>query len=322
MQRKIKISVFIAFLSMMLINPARAEKYTFEQIAILEYGGADDQIGLVNEPEMERCGPNSFAVTERGDIYILDSVNQKVKIFSASGKLLRLQDIDFVASDLAVDDNGDMFLFDATRRVVEHIDVNGERQKSIQIDELARKAFSLQAIDGEVIFYTADQRATVLSQNLQGKTVLVETLALSSKKGMKGRNGKRFKTLRNSNRIGEIYILDADSKALNTITLPIENVASITFLGQDKDGNSYFQLEISEKDVQGVVLSVYCLDNDDHLQSVIENMPNNYFVWTAKLLQVDAKGNIFQVLPTEENVQINVWKRQADGIKSGIEKGK
>jgi hypothetical protein len=52
------------------------------------------------------------------------------------------------------------------------------------------------------------------------------------------------------------------------------------------------------------------LSESGEFHDAVENIQNNYFVWLGKMLQVDKKGNIYQVLPTENNVKINVWERQ------------
>jgi hypothetical protein len=42
---------------------------------------------------------------------------------------------------------------------------------------------------------------------------------------------------------------------------------------------------------------------------IIQNLPNDYYVWTAKLLQVSDSRDVYQALPTREAVQVNGWQR-------------
>jgi hypothetical protein len=127
---------------------------------------------------------------------------------------------------------------------------------------------------------------------------------------MKGSSGKYFSTfLQRPELKAGVFILSEEGEELDMINFPIKNVISISFLGEDQNYNSYFRFEIYDPNVKGVVLSVYYLDINRHLHSAAMNMPNNYFVWTSKLVQLDDMGNIYQVLPTKDNVQINVWTR-------------
>lgn len=281
-----------------------AGRYQYQQVTTLQYGSADDQIGLIIEDNMPPSGPESFWVDNAGFIYVCDSVNKQVKKINPAGKIMAQKAVDFSANDIAVDNSGNIFLFDRSRRVIQQFSADGKTDEIDISKELNDTAFGLKIVDDELVFETGCQSQVQLTEN--------KTLKSNGdvKNGIKGNNGKRFNVLRNMERKGEIDVTDENGNVLDLLVLPVDNVASIVFLGQDKKGNSYFQVEISKQDIQGVSLNVYCLNSDGDIDSVIADIPNNYYVWTAKLLQLGKNGDIYQVLPTEDNVQVNVWKRK------------
>jgi hypothetical protein len=288
----------------------KGASYTLTQLAVFPYGSSEGQIGLFQAPEMAPSGPESFWVDGQGQIYICDSVNEQVKKLSPAGKLIGQQAIGFAGNDLAVDDNGEMFVLDRSRWVVEQIGANGQQHGVLQLErQQVETAFNLRVAGGQVLLGSVQQSEAVLGQLQAGKTVLRSAIAAATPgSGVKGLTEQRFRTLRNPRHRAEIDVLDSSEEVLDRLLLPVERVASVVFLGEDKAGNSYFQLETSDSD-RGVKLSVYCLDKARNLDTVIENLPNDYYVWTAKLLQVSDSGDVYQVLPTREAVQVNVWQR-------------
>ena len=313
MGKNFVVTLFVSFIVVMYFEYSWATNYFYKQICVLEYGSEIDEIGLINEHEMEPIGPRSFWVNNKGQIYILDSVNQRIKILSDYGKLLGHHNINFMGSELVVDDNGDMFVFDPARSAVEQVDQSGKNLGAIKIDSRGKVPHGLRILNGDVIFSLTDRKATqtiALTNKIKGKSKLIEPFTILDHDGMKGFANKYFNTfLQRSKRKAGVFIFDKDNEELDLINFPIENVSSIRFINEDQNNNSYFRFEISDPNVKGVELSVYYLGAKREFHSAVINMPNNYFVWTSKLVQVDEKGNIYQVLPTENNVQINKWTR-------------
>ncbi len=285
--------------------------YALRQIAVLSYGSGDVELGLFEAPEIGANGPESFWIDDAGQIHVCDSVNQKVKTFSPAGALVGQTPLGFAGNDLAVDERGDVFVLDRARRVVEHISPAGEKRGAIHLERHhVDTAFTLRATADQVLLDSVMQKQAVLGEMHGGTMALRASVsAPTMRSGIAGRAERRFKTARNIDHQAEIDVFDQGNHVIDRLLLPLDNVASVVFLGEDRAGNNYYQLELSDRD-GGVSLSVYCLDQAGNLDSVIENIPNNYYVWTAKLLQVADSGDIYQMLPTDKAVELNVWERQ------------
>lgn len=291
---------------------AKQTFYIKHQIAVFPYGDGDAELGLLQAPEMGANGPESFWVEDSGQIYICDTVNQKIKKLSRTGELLDQISLDFAGNDLAVDSNGDMFVLDRARRLVEQVNGFGKKRGAIQLDRHhVETAYNLRVVKDRVLLSSVMQEEKVLGKMHSGKMALRMSVGAQTPivGGVVGRTERRFKTLRNERRQAEIDVFGKENQVLDSLLMPLENVASVVFLGEDRFGNSYYQLEVLESD-RSVSLNVYCLDKRGNIDSAIENIPNNYYVWTAKLLQVAASGDVYQVLPTEDGVEVNVWERQ------------
>ncbi len=285
--------------------------YAFEQLALLHYGSADGEIGYVEGPEMAPSGPESFWVDDDGHVFICDSINQRIQQLSPAGRVLGHRDIGFSGNDLAVDRNGEMFVLDRSRRLVEQIGARGERRGAIPLSQRhVDTAFNLRVVNDQVRLASVMQDEAVLGRMQSGTMALLgKPEAPASIPGLSGRSQQRFATIRSPHRSADIDVYTDRAETVDKLRLPVEDVASVVFLGEDDAGNSYFQVETSEGH-SGVNLSVYGLDTRGDLSSMITNLPNDYYVWTAKLLQVDRHGDIYQMLPTSTAVEINVWRRR------------
>ncbi len=223
---------------------------------------------------------------------------------------------------MVVDDNGDIFVFDSTRNVIEHIDNEGKNQESIVVDTTGKSLYGLRIIDDDVVLITEDRKkmeTTVLSKRLQNKTMLTHPSKNSTTQYRISPSERCFRTFLNRpERQAGVFIWDKCGELINRFNFPIKDVLSVDFLREDKSGNSYFQFETRDPNatdkVRDILLSVYYLDSKGHFNTAVENIPNDYFVWLGKMLQVDDMGNIYQVLPTQDNVEINVWERQVNNL--------
>ncbi|MBN2020810.1 MAG: hypothetical protein JW749_11375 [Sedimentisphaerales bacterium] len=311
MSKKTTISIVI-ILVLFVANEAQAAKdgYILKRLARLEYGSGKDQIGLLDVPDIPRSGPESFWVNDKGEIYICDTVNASIKQFSPDGKFLNEYPMGFNCSDLAVGEEGNLFVLDRSRRLL-HQFTKDEKQAAVQLidRQLMERADILSFSGNKLVMISVEQEEHEIGEFKDGKFLLLERTNSQGKKGIMGRKQTRFLTIKTHSKRGEIGILGKEGEIQKKITLPVEQVASIVFLGQDDKGNFYIQVERTKAEGIGINLSVYCLDSEGSVDSVIENIPNNYLVWTAKLLQVNANGDIYQVLPIREGVEINVWMR-------------
>lgn len=80
----------------------------------LGWGTSNGQVGMVGGDESQRIGPQALDVTDEGNIYLLDQMNQRVQVFSPSGSLLAVQTIPVgPLGDLVLeDDDSSYFVLD------------------------------------------------------------------------------------------------------------------------------------------------------------------------------------------------------------------
>lgn len=98
----------------------------------------------------------------------------------------------------------------------------------------------------------------------------------------------------------------------DTIPVSVERLASVAFLGAARSGDIYLQVEQVRPGGVGVDLGVLVLNPAGIMVDKIEFIPNPYANWTSRLLQVDSRGDVCQMLPSPEAVELNRWCRKME----------
>jgi hypothetical protein len=89
--------------------------------------------------------------------------------------------------------------------------------------------------------------------------------------------------------------------------IPIMGVVSAEWLGNDKNGNIYVQVERATGETS-IELLVLKFDKDGKLLETLTIPENNYYLWTSRLLYVDSDGRVYQMLPQKEIMKIYIWE--------------
>lgn len=297
--------------------------YNFINISHIDYGFNDEQIGLFLESGVPPIGPESFWVDDNGRVYVCDTANKKIKLFSAKGEFIDQVSVDFKCNDVAVDDQNNIFVMDSSRKLI-HCFSMKQLLSVIAVDKsLISNANLLNISDGKLEIITNEQERYLVCEPEQFSLLDAEKNNGDSndkvilRKPVIRKNKSRLSLKRTNDLKLEITFLDNDSNSRKTTgkktsgktVLPISDVVSSTFLGSDRAGNCYIQVEQMSESGYGVNLCVYVLNPEGKTDYVIDKIPNNYRAYTAKLLQVNGQGDIYQLLPTEQGVEINCWKR-------------
>jgi len=316
-------SVVISSLAWGTLGKKSENLYNFINIGHLDYGSNDDQIGILLEPGVPPAGPESFWVDDKGRVYVCDTTNKKIKLFSAQGKFVDQVSVNFKCNDVAVDDQNNIFVMDRARKLI-HCFSMKESLSVMAVDKsLISNTNLLNISDGKLELITNDQERYLMSGPEQIGFLAAEKNNGNSndkvilRKPIVRKNNFKLSLKRTENRKAEITFLDNDSnsnkasrkKTSNKTVLPVSDVVSSIFLGSDQAGNCYIQIEQMGSSDSNVNLCVYVLNPDGKTDYVIDKIPNNYWTYTAKLLQVNGKGDIYQLLPTEQGIEINYWKR-------------
>lgn len=276
--------------------------HSFTQLAALSYGASKNQVGFRSGEEIERGGPESFWVTEDGGIYILDTVNSKIKKMNAEGTIQDEFAIEHSGNDIAVDEDT-IYVFERRSSTVNFYGLNGEPKGAILTGESLGVPHYFKFTGGKLVMVNTNQDEYLVSdEKVEFGQALNDGRKVKTERTEKG-EGLIIKKMEISSALGIRLTTD-------TIVLPVQNVASINLIGEDAAGDLYIQVETDSAEGAGVDLSVYCYNSSGALKSVIEDIPNEYYAWTAKLLQVTGAGDIYQLLPAADGVKVNVWKKK------------
>jgi len=281
-------------------------RFVRDSLGRIAYGDKQGEIGRINIPGTERQGPTSFAVSDGGDIYICDTVNRRVQVYGADGNMKQSIPAGGSPSDISVSESGEIFLLDEEKSSILRYAPKGERLADIPIPPaLLRATESFRTFGDRLMLRTRDGDEYEVDQGGEGKDGYVKGPF----------RGSRITTERSclvrklSGSSGEVTIIGPRGEVLDAIPVPIDRLASIVFLGRDEDMNIYLQIEQFRLDGPGVDLGVIQLNPAGILLNRIENIPNPYANWTVRLLQVNSNGDIYQMLPGPETVDLNRWSR-------------
>ena len=272
----------------------------------IAYGDGPDKIGRINLPEVERQGPQSFAVTRTGYIYLCDTVNKRVQVYGPDGKLKRSIAIKGSPTDIAVSESGDVYVLDEGRGMVLHFNQKGVQLADIPVSRaLLAQAESFRIVGDCLLLRTRDQEEYEITRKEDGERRAIK----GSSRGSRLTPDASCLVRKVSGSAGEMTIIGRGGEVLDTISVPVDRLASIVFLGRDDEMNLYLQVEQARPDGHGVDLSVLKLNPAGIILDKIKNLPNTYSNWTVRLLQVNDKGDIYQMLPGPEVVELNRWSR-------------
>jgi len=284
--------------------------YSFREIAHLRYGSGKMQVGLLCLPEVARAGPESFWADERG-VYICDTVNHRIQHVSPEGRLDSEMLLDFPCGDLAVAANGEFFVLDRSRRLLHHFGRDGERAGVFHLPkEIIENGIRLCFSGETLVMVTAEHEEYELARYCGMWTCGLPADRGGPTKGVAGAKGNRFLAIRLDGERGEVLVFDDGGNLKQRVPILARGLASIEFLGEDQQGNFYIQVERAIPPQSTTTLAVYCFDAQGAQIFILDKLPNAYQVWTTKLLQIDVRGNIYQVLPADDGVKVNAWIRQ------------
>ncbi|MDP8235379.1 MAG: hypothetical protein P9M08_03270 [Candidatus Erginobacter occultus] len=290
-----------------------ADGYTRKTVARLGYGAGPGEIGRINVPGTERQGPRSFAVDRDGKIYVCDTVNRKVSIFGPDGELIRTLAGIGLPTDIAVADSGDIYILDEEGGRIVHYRSSGSRGEDLAISPgLLGRTQSLETVGETLLLRTRDGRDYELAPPTPDSDGEVKISGPLPGARIDSRLFCRVRKV--SAEAAEVEMVGPGGEAVDLIPVPVERLASIAILGRDREGSLFLQVEQFRPEGPGVDLGVVRLNPGGIVLEKIEGIPAEYTSWTARLLQVDGNGDIIQMLPGPEAVELNRWSRNGAGM--------
>ncbi len=277
------------------------------------YGSGKGEVGTFDEGEGAFMGPKSFAVDDKGNILICDTVNSRIQIYSSGGKYLSTIPIvtEGIAEDIALDSFGFIYICDNTGRLFQY-DKNGNFVSEINIDKgLLKGGGTLHIVNNEINFYTCDY--STCGDIIIGRTSLNDGRVLVSKeigffkeKGKQGLSGKKYMTGLKRFEKGELEIRDGGNATLKSISFPLKDILSIKFLGEDGGENFFIKTE-RDDDNKKLIVEVHKFNaNGDYLNS-IQMQPSDIRFWSVKNYEVSKDGTIYEFLPEKDRLRFNIF---------------
>lgn len=295
------------------VQTTGGEKYKKGVTKDISYGREKESLGFFSIKDLPRRGPESFSNDAEGNLYICDTVNRRIQLFSPNGSYLYEISLrgGMEANDIAVDKFGNIYVYDDMQGELYQYDKKGEFLSTIVVDlKRWESRGPMHIIDDMIYMRSSDQEDIPIGRIVMGSLVppTADDLLQPPAKGIHGFSGRRYFVELVRMEKGIIKIIDKEGNITESIDLPLKGIVSLRFLQEDKKGNFYIQTE--RVDNAKIVLEVHKFSAyGTHLTTVL--IPeNDYSSWSVKLLSLDENGNIYQFLPAKAKGQINIFRKE------------
>jgi hypothetical protein len=303
------------FILVSILNAEPSNKETFRKAVTrdITYGRDKSDVGSMINKDHFREGPESFTNDEDGNVYICDTVNRSIKIFSSHGANLGEIALGqtMSASDMVVS-SGYLYLYDDPHGKLYQIDRSGNVLNTISVDSSRfRSRGPMHLVNNDIFMITSGQE-DILIGRIEANILVAPQEEKSSaplQKGIQGPSGKRYFIKIQRLKSGEIEVLNKAGELIKSIPVSLPGVVSMSFLREDSEGNFYLQSE--RIDNKNIVLEVHKFDADGTHLSEVSIPENDYSSWSVKLLSVDDHGNINQFVPKKDRGQLNIYHKDA-----------
>jgi hypothetical protein len=269
----------------------------------LPYGRGPGHLGLHYLTDQPPRGPESFSSDAEGNLYLCDTVNQKISIWSPRRRSFTEFSLstEISPNDIALDSRGQIYVFDALKGKLHQIDKSGNVLTSVAADDSHRRVRGPIHVVGDLIYMAGGDQEDILIGKIDNgilNSPAIEATSTLPGRGIHGASGKRYYLRLIRGKGAMLEISHPDSALFQSLELKQPNLLSIQFLGEDRKENFYLQTEFLEN--QALVLEVQKF-NGQGLQLASVRIPeNNYQAWSVKLLSVDENGTIHQFLPARD----------------------
>jgi hypothetical protein len=278
------------------------------RIAALTYGASPGGVGLKDAPGAERQGPRSFAVDTAGRVYICDTVNARVLVVSPGGGTEAQFPVEGFVTDIAADGEDGVLVLDEEASALRRYDLKGAPRGSIPVSPALVEEKEVMAVrDGRVCLRSRDHEEYAVAA-LERGVLRKAAPEARAPRGAGGSGGLFYDVRKDSRERAGVTVRDGGGRIVRAFGLAIPRLASVAFLGADGGGNACLQVEQIRTDGIGVSLGVLRVGPDGGILARIDDIPNDYACWTARLLFADSHGDIYQVLPARDRVHVNRWR--------------
>lgn len=289
-------SVFYA-----LGEPTFAKPETSKVIVSLPWGDNPGEIGLVNLPEHETCGPLSFC-TDGKNVFVLDTVHKQVVRVNTNGERAVIAG-NVLGWDICADDSGGVFV--RNDETILHINKNGNVKKvGIVKGESGKIPKIIQGYGNELY---VDSDGYLCTRELTQKVYRISGVPRMSDLAFRlpdeSLRSLHYQIKRFSGNTVRILGIEPEGKVKVSVTVKINDgtPGAVLFKGIDSSGNLYVEVENLKGNSIG--LEVHRYAPSGKLLALFK-MPNDYFTTVYKKTQITPDGSVYQMLTTPEGVSI------------------
>jgi len=268
-----------------------------------------NQLGVLFGENLPLLGPESFSNDIDGNLFICDTVNKKINVYSCEGIFkFHIQLNNIIPNDIAVDKYGRIYIYDDNKMKIFHIAHSSEVLESIEVNKSRWDCrSSIHIVNNNIYLSNCSQQDIIIGKIVNGKLVNItnEDLNEIPIQGILSASDKRYIVRIIKGKQGIIYVYSNDLEYI--YKLPIKGILSIKYISEDQDQNFYIQTE--KRNGNSIELQVHKFDYQGILLCSTIIPQNNYTFWSIKLLSIDNKGNIWQFITLKEEAIINCFKK-------------
>lgn len=307
---KKRLRVFLSALVVFSILPQALEpknlaKVNAVDILRVKAGSGPNEIGIITPSEANPEGPMSFALNEKGEIFILDQENSRIQVFK-EGRRIRTIPIPFrTFMDIDVLPGGKIVLLDnLTKKAVYFLEPNGKVIHHLPL--AGQNVPYAPEVEGIYSVHSGDLAGVWL--DLGGRSVRIASLEVkpfSDRISVSGRLTLDGKHLMRAEKIGDVtaviyYSQEKFSRWTQyTITFDLY-LAHLLGLWSDRNGRIYLGAFLVEEPKASNIFVVLTPKGKElgRVKLFVQKMPHEIH----RSIRVSPDGHIFQMALDEKGV--------------------
>jgi hypothetical protein len=275
---------------------ARAASFT------IPWGTSATQLGIINQPEQERSGPVTFAISPAGAWIVADSVNGQIKEFAPDGAFVRIVASGVRPSSMAFNADGNLLLLDGHRVTALATGGGAPRTTDLPADLPLIEGYAQEVFaEGDMIGVNDADENCYLFKPGDAKPQAPAAVRTGRAAG----TGMRAYTARRGDAIGGALAADgaarggAGERFIRTAPLDASSarMGAVLFRGMNAGAPVWETEEIAPGTVR-----LFVRAGADAATAV--ELPNTYFTTVYKKFEV-REGRVYQMLTTPAGVEFS-----------------
>lgn len=285
--------------------------YTARTVVSEPWGQKARHFGLLANRGEERVGPRTYAVDEKGFIYVFDTVRSHVKRFDAEGRFLGTVGKDLPGYCLTVR-KGSIFLLDGKSVFV--YSTEGQLKAELSIAPAIRlfEGYGqwMRMDERGRLFVKAREKSFQVAKTVDGRVVQLspEEQVSSGRTGFPdSAGGGWFKIDLVDRRKAVLKVISEGGTIQKEVVMQTPDAfGAMLFLDEDASGNIYVLTQtISSDNLIRIAIRVY---GTDGVLKTLLIPDDDYYTTVYKKFEVDRHGDIYQIRTTPEGTRVLKWE--------------